>query len=68
MNDEEFIRWLLWAQAEEREIGNNETLWALRLIDEGKLGMDGFKYCTPELAKENRARILRGIRGERISA
>lgn len=26
----------------------------LQLIDEGVVGMDGFKYCWPEVARENR--------------
>jgi hypothetical protein len=30
----------------------------LRLLDLGLVGMDGFKYCWPEVAKENRRIFL----------
>lgn len=33
-------------------------IFMLQMLDEGIVGMDGFKYCWPEVASENRRKIL----------
>jgi hypothetical protein len=33
----------------------------IQLVDQGILGMDGFKYCWPEVATENRRRLLESM-------
>lgn len=37
----------------------------LRLLDAGIVGMDGFRYCWPEVAKENRRRLLESMEYQR---
>jgi hypothetical protein len=49
-NDALFI---IAKQANEDPLTNNEALAAIRMVDAGLLGMDGFKFCTVEEAREN---------------
>jgi hypothetical protein len=49
-NDALFI---IAKQANEDPLTNNEALAAIRMVDAGLLGMDGFKFCTVSEAKEN---------------
>ncbi len=36
-----------------RDISSCDHKQLIKMVDAGLLGMDGFKYCTPEVAKEN---------------
>lgn len=43
------------------EIQCEQSTWEifmLKMLDEGLVGMDGFRYCWPEVAKENRRKLL----------
>jgi hypothetical protein len=46
-------RYILAKQEAEEPLSGNEQIAALRLIDSGLLGMDGFRFCTVEEAREN---------------
>ncbi len=36
-----------------RDISWSDHKQLIKMVDAGLLGMDGFKYCAPEVAKEN---------------
>ncbi len=59
MSTKDFILGCLAAQENGEPIGPAEHQRLIRLVDAGLLGMDGFKYCWPEVAKENYARLVR---------
>jgi len=54
-----FIKSRLEDQFYGREISPWDHRKLIQLVDAGVLGMDGFKYCMPEVAKENWRRCHR---------
>ena len=48
-------------QAAEFTLSTHEHNRLIRLLDRGLVGMDGFKYCWPEEAKENMRRTLAAL-------
>lgn len=53
-----YIRGLLKAQHDGERLTEAEHRRLIHFVDMGILGMDGFKYCWPEVAKENRRKML----------
>lgn len=44
------------------ETGHVRDEWFMfTMLEQGLVGMDGFKYCWPEVAKENRRRTLAAL-------
>ena len=53
LSGNEFVAELLRMQEEEEYISPVDHMMALRSIDDGILGMDGFRYCSKRYAEEN---------------
>jgi hypothetical protein len=71
MNDEVLHAWIrgcLAAQDHGEPLGPDEHQRLIELVDKGIVGMDGFKYCWPEEAKENRRRFLASRENQRKTA
>jgi len=64
MTEEErmFIEGCLVMQEEGVVISSMEHHRFIRLLDVGLVGMDGFKYCWPEVARENHKIFLESQR------
>jgi hypothetical protein len=56
-----FIEACLIAQDRREVLTTDDHLQLLSLLDEGLVGMDGFRYMWPEEAKENRRRTLASL-------
>jgi hypothetical protein len=59
--DEETLKYIvtcLDAQFRGEELSPATHTRLIQLVDAGLVGMDGFKYCWPEVAKENRKIFL----------
>ena len=66
MTEENLVRWIVTAQSEGFTLSENDHRYALQLMDKRLLGMDGFKYCWPGTAIQNR-RLFLASRNRRSS-
>jgi len=64
MDEEELIFGLLEKQERGIEFDAHEHEILIGLLRDGKIGIDGFKFCTVEDAARNRAIMLRVSRGQ----
>ena len=59
---EKFILWCFSEQDAGRDIPPYIHQHLIKLVDARILGMDGFKYCWPKIAQQNRALVLREMK------
>lgn len=63
IHNEDIIRHALEDQFEDRLISPDRHRILIDLVDRGLLGMDGFKYCRVEEARDNWRRCHRFSKG-----